>query len=60
MNDDKFYKVFDAYGDVFDDAFPMMHYGDLSKDEMYNMMRECIAQNKPAKELYPYDKEVQY
>lgn len=60
MNDNKFYKVYDAYGDVFNDAFPMMHYDGYSKEEMYDMMRECIAQNKPASELYPVNREVKY
>lgn len=58
MTDQKFYTVFDAYADVFEDAFPMMEYGSKSKDEMYDMMRECIAQNKPAHELYPVNMEV--
>lgn len=60
MDYDKFYKVFDAYYDVFDDIFPMMHYDGCSKEQMYDMMRECISQNKPAQLLYPIDTEVNY
>lgn len=60
MEDSKFYKVFDFYSDVFEDAFPMMEYQHKEKEEMYDMMRECIAQNKPAHELYPINMEVKY
>lgn len=60
MSNEKFYKVFDAYADVFEDAFPMMEYQGKEKHEMYDMMRECIAQNKPCHELYPIDMGVQY
>lgn len=60
MDNAKFYKIFDAYADIFEDAFPMMHYDACSKEEMYDMMRECISQNKPAQELYPVDMEENY
>ena len=60
MDEDKFDKVFDAYCDVFEENFPMMHYQSASKEEMYDMMRECIAQNKNAQQLYPVNMEEIY
>lgn len=56
MDNDKFYKVYDAYTDIFENAFPRMEYVGYTNEEQYDMMRECIAQNKPCEELYPVDK----
>lgn len=55
MNREKFDKVYDTYEKVFEEPFPMMHYMSATKEEMYDMMRECIAQNKDAQKLYPID-----
>lgn len=60
MEDELFYKIFDAYIDVFDEPFPMMEYGTKTKSEMYDMMRNCIASNTPAHELYKVNMEVDY
>ena len=60
MDDGKFDKIFDTYYLVFEENFPMMHYQSASKEEMYEMMRECIAQNKDAQQLYPVNMEEIY
>lgn len=55
MDDKKFDKIFDTYEQVFEEKFPMMEYQSATKEELYDMMRECIGQNKNAHTLYPID-----
>lgn len=60
MTGEQFKKIFELYETVFEEKFPMMHYQSASQEEMVDMMRECVAQNKNASELYPIDMDNNY
>lgn len=58
----RFARVMNEYYRKFEDYFPTEHFMTASESDMIDKMRECIKQNKQAKEVYPEiaDKEKLY
>lgn len=55
--EDMLMKYLDEYADVFEDQFPTMCFQTASDDEMIQLIKDCIHNQKTAEELYQLDYE---